>query len=133
MLASDPSLAVTSPGVLANDTDQNNDPLTAVKVTDPTNGTVVFNANGSFTYTPDLGYLGSDSFTYEAVDGVVDSNIATVNLSVTPRLSVPTNLTVLPGGTVIVPVNIDNPDPQGSGGLFRQPRWPSITIPRFSS
>ncbi len=33
------------------------------------------------------------------------------------HLSIPTNLTVSPGGTVVVPVNIDNPDPQGSGGL----------------
>ena len=33
------------------------------------------------------------------------------------HLSIPTNLTVTPGGTVVVPVNIDNPDPLGSGGL----------------
>ncbi len=52
-----------------------------------------------------------------ATDGLLDSSIATVSLTVTPRLSIPTNLSAVPGGTVVVPVNIDNPDPAGSGGL----------------
>src|SRR5204862_7146935 len=43
-----------------------------------------FNANGSFTYTPDANYNGSDSFTYKANDGIADSNVATVNLAVNP-------------------------------------------------
>ena len=51
-------------GVLANDTDADGDTLTATKVGDPAHGTVVLNANGSFTYTPTAGYFGPDSFTY---------------------------------------------------------------------
>jgi uncharacterized repeat protein (TIGR01451 family) len=34
------------------------------KRTNPTNGSVVVNADGTFTYTPNSGYVGSDSFTY---------------------------------------------------------------------
>jgi hypothetical protein len=41
------------------------------------------NANGSFTYTPNAGFSGADSFTYEANDGTVDSAAATVSITVT--------------------------------------------------
>ena len=50
-------------GVLANDTDTESDALTAVKVTDPTSGTLTLNSNGSFSYVPDADFNGSDSFT----------------------------------------------------------------------
>lgn len=73
-------LTVTAPGVLANDTGSS--PLTAVKVTNPAHGTLTFNANGSFTYTPAANYAGSDSFTYKATDGTADSNVATVTIAV---------------------------------------------------
>ncbi len=79
----DTALVVAAPGLLANDTDADGDPLTAVKVTDPAHGTLSLNSNGSFTYTPTNGFSGSDSFTYKANDGTLDSNIATVSLQVT--------------------------------------------------
>ena len=117
---SDPGATFVNPGgVLANDTDVDLDPLTAVLVgSGPSHGTLdFFSADGSFSYTPALGYVGPDSFTYRANDGFVNSNLATVNLTVGSRLSIPTNLPAVPGGTVVVPVNIDNPNPFGSGGL----------------
>ncbi len=117
-IASDPSLTVASPGVLTNDTDADGSLLTAILVAGPSQGTVAFNADGSFVYTPKLGYLGPDSFTYMASDGVLDSTVATVNLTITARLSIPTNLSGDQGGAVVVPVNIDNPDPMGTGGLM---------------
>jgi ELWxxDGT repeat protein len=40
------------------------------------------NADGSFTYTPNAGYVGPDSFTYQASDGFDPSNVATVSLTV---------------------------------------------------
>ncbi|MFT5533442.1 MAG: VCBS repeat-containing protein [Burkholderiaceae bacterium] len=70
--------------VLANDTDVEGSPLTAALVTNAEHGTVVMNANGTFTYTPNANYNGPDSFTYQANDGSADSNIATVSISVTP-------------------------------------------------
>lgn len=80
----DTVLNVSAPGVLTNDTDPESDPLTATKVTDPSDGSVTLNADGSFTYTPDADYNGSDSFTYKANDGTADSNVATVTITVDP-------------------------------------------------
>ena len=88
----DGSLTVSaSDGVLANDTDPGNDPLTAMKTSDPKNGTLTLNsADGSFTYKPRAGYSGTDSFTYKANDGTNDSNVATVTLTVNPDTTAPT-------------------------------------------
>src|SRR5262249_4805858 len=63
----------------------NGDTLTAVLVSGPAHGTVTLNANGAFTYTPKSGYTGADSFTYKANDGQLDSNVATVALTVRNR------------------------------------------------
>jgi VCBS repeat-containing protein len=80
----DTTLTVAVPGVLANDTDVESDPLTTVLVSQPEHGTVALNADGSFTYTPSVNFNGADSFTYKANDGQADSNVATVSLTITP-------------------------------------------------
>ena len=118
-VGTDPGLSVAAPGVLANDTDPQGSALTASLVSAPTHGTVTFNSDGSFVYTPNTGYLGADSFTYKDTDSqtALTSNTATVNLTVSARLSIPTTLTANPGQTITVPVNIDNPNPQNAGGL----------------
>jgi ELWxxDGT repeat protein/VCBS repeat-containing protein len=77
------ALTITAPGVLSNDTDAEGNPLTAAVATQPDNGTVTLNADGSFTYTPTTGFTGSDSFTYLANDGIADST-ATVTITVNP-------------------------------------------------
>jgi len=74
--------------VLTNDSDPENDPLTAVLVNDVSNGSLSLNADGSFDYTPNANFNGSDSFTYTANDGTTDSNVATVSLTVTPVESI---------------------------------------------
>ncbi|RZL00316.1 MAG: tandem-95 repeat protein, partial [Rubrivivax sp.] len=68
--------------VLANDTDAEGDGLTAVLVQGPAHGTLVLNSDGSFTYTPDADFNGSDGFSYKASDGTDESNVATVTLTV---------------------------------------------------
>ena len=73
---------VAAPGVLGNDTDANNNALTAVEVTPPAHGTLTLNADGSFEYVPDANSYGMDSFTYRANDGSADSNVATVTIDV---------------------------------------------------
>src|SRR5262249_14792006 len=70
--------------VLANDGDADGDPLAAILVTAPAHGALTPHADGSFTYTPDPNFNGIDQFTYMANDGMTDSNIVTVTLSVTP-------------------------------------------------
>ncbi len=51
-------------------------------MTQPAHGTLALAADGSFTYTPASGFVGQDSFTYKANDGSLDSNVATVTISV---------------------------------------------------
>jgi VCBS repeat-containing protein len=69
-------------GVLSNDHDADGDVLTATLESSPTHGTVVLNGDGSFTYTPNNGFSGSDSFNYKASDGSHTSNAATVTITV---------------------------------------------------
>jgi VCBS repeat-containing protein len=68
--------------VLANDSDVNGDPLTAMLDTAPANGTLTLNADGSFEYVPDENWYGTDSFTYKANDGELESEVATVTITV---------------------------------------------------
>ncbi len=78
----DTTLNVSAPGVLGNDEDPDEDPLTAILVADVSHGSLTLNSNGSFTYNPSPGYTGADSFAYKAYDGALDSNVAAVSLSV---------------------------------------------------
>src|SRR6184192_716080 len=80
----DTQLTVSAPGVLANDSDVDGDPLTAMPVTGPTHGTLTLNSDGSFSYMPALNFNGTDSFTYKASDGQAQSGVATVTITVTP-------------------------------------------------
>ena len=58
-------------GVLANDTDADGDALTATRVDLPTHGSLTLEPSGAFFYTPNPGYVGSDTFTYQASDGLL--------------------------------------------------------------
>lgn len=105
-LAEDTPLTVAAPGLLTNDVNVDNDPLTALLVSGPTHGTLVLNADGSFTYTPNANYVGDDSFTYMVNDGHTDSNVATVTIDVTPVNDAPVanagpDLTVDEAGAVL--------------------------------
>lgn len=85
----DQALSVPAPGVLTNDGDVDLDVLSAVLTTSTTSGTLTFNSNGSFLYTPNPGYVGQDSFTYRAWDGNLYSNTATVTINVVPANQAP--------------------------------------------
>jgi VCBS repeat-containing protein len=80
----DVQLTIAAPGILANDTDVDGDALTAVLVSDVSNGTLNLNTNGSFTYIPNTNFNGSDSFTYQVSDGFSTGNVATVTINITP-------------------------------------------------
>jgi VCBS repeat-containing protein len=80
----DTALTVAAPGLLGNDTDVDGDALSAILVSGPAHGTLTLNGNGSFTYTPAANYNGTDTFTYKASDGSLDSAVATVTLTVRP-------------------------------------------------
>ncbi len=63
-------------------TDVDGDPLTYAVVTDGSHGSAVFGSDASYTYTPIANFNGSDSFTFQANDGLVDSNTATATIMV---------------------------------------------------
>ncbi|MHB1033589.1 MAG: Ig-like domain-containing protein [Pirellulales bacterium] len=92
-------------GVVKNDSDPDGDPLSAVVATNPSHGTLTLNANGSFTYTPAANYNGSDSFTYKASDGSLQSGPTTVILTITPVPDAPTTVAdtynIPVGGTLV--------------------------------
>jgi hypothetical protein len=81
-------------GILANDRGALGDPLKAVLITGPANGTLSLGQDGSFTYTPATGFTGTDSFVYQAqgADGTLSPQ-ATVSILVQTAAHTP-NLTV---------------------------------------
>jgi large repetitive protein len=78
----DAPLTVPAGGVLVNDSDADGDTLTAVLVSSPSHGTLAQNADGSFEYTPDADFNGTDSFTYKANDGQADGAETMVTITV---------------------------------------------------
>jgi VCBS repeat-containing protein len=86
----DTALTVAAPGVLANDSDPDGDGLHTVLGSAPSHGILSLDADGSFIYTPAADYNGSDSFTYRASDGALESNQATVMITITASNDGPT-------------------------------------------
>ncbi len=103
------SLRGGATSVLANDSDADGDPLTAVLVFGPVNGTLTLNSNGTFSYVHNGSETTTDSFTYKVNDGTVDGNTVTVTINVTPvndaPISIADNIVVAEGGTATVLVS----------------------------
>ena len=77
--------------VLGNDSDIDGDAFSVntTPVIDPANGSVQLNTDGTFTYTPDANFFGSDTFTYEVSDGNGGTDQAIVNITVDSVNGVP--------------------------------------------
>lgn len=88
-LSEDNSLHVAARGLLANDSDAENDPMTANLVSGPAFGTLTLRPDGSFDYVPSLNFNDKDAFTYSANDGHSSSN-AVVTLTINPVNDAPT-------------------------------------------
>jgi sugar lactone lactonase YvrE len=80
-------LLVSAPAVLANDSTNGSGALTAVLVGTATNGLLSLNGDGGFNYTPNSGFVGSDTFTYRAANSGGTSNTATVTITVNAPLT----------------------------------------------
>jgi len=76
--------------ILLQASDANGDALTYTIVTPPAHGTITSGTGNTRVYTPALNYNGPDSFTFQANDGGLDSNIATVTITVNPVNDAPT-------------------------------------------
>ena len=110
-------------GVLANDTDGDGDSLTATVIVDPDHGRLSFNDDGSFTYTPDDNFFGSDSFQYRASDGNLVSETTEVSINVTgvddPPTAVDDELSAVlqDGAQVLDVLDNDSSDPDDAQEL----------------
>ncbi|WP_146154560.1 Ig-like domain-containing protein, partial [Chitinophaga ginsengisoli] len=109
-------------------TDPDGDALTFTKATDPAHGSVVVNADGTYTYTPAAGYTGPDSFTITISDGKGGTTTVTVNITVNPRPNTPPTGT---GDTKTTnqdtPVNgsVSGTDPDGDALTFTKDTDPA--------
>ena len=90
-------------------------------VTGPTKGTLSGTAP-NLTYTPNANANGADSFTFKANDGTVDSNIATVSITVTAVNDAP----VASNGSATTDEDTavgNHPDRHGCRKRGRPTRW----------
>jgi uncharacterized repeat protein (TIGR01451 family) len=96
-------LSVASPGVLANDSDPDSDPITITTFSPISSqgGSVVVNANGSFTYTPPVSFLGDDEFTYVITDGNNASDLGVVVIAVGVASTLTTISSHLPNPSLV--------------------------------
>jgi len=108
-------------GVLANDRDANNDPLTAVLVTGVASGTLTLQPNGSFDYAPAAGFSGAVTFTYQANDATAQSNAVAVTITVNPvddpPVTQPDSYTIVEDSPLSVDGNgvlANDSDPEGA-------------------
>ena len=76
-------LSRTGLGVLANDRSDPGFELEAQLLDLPTNGDVDLNVDGTFSYTPAAGFVGTDSFTYQAM--TIDGDVAEAKVTIEVR------------------------------------------------
>jgi ELWxxDGT repeat protein/VCBS repeat-containing protein len=115
----DAPLTVNAPGVLGNDIDGDGDTLTAGSASTPANGSVVLNSDGSFTYAPNAGYTGADSFTYVVSDGLGGTDTGTVNIGVTvPTISASPSSVTAGDAVTATWANVPNPTATDWVGLY---------------
>lgn len=123
---------VTIP-VLDNDTDPNNDSLSIDSVTQPANGSVTVNPDGTITYTPDPGFSGNDTFSYTACDPSGNCNTAAVTVTVNDSAPAAEadQATTPRGAPVTIPVLDNDSDPNGDPLAIEnvtQPAHGSISV-----
>ena len=104
----DEILKMSDLGVLLNDNDADDDVLTVSLLTGSTSGSLELNSDGSFTYTPNADFFGTDSFEYQASDGVGAVDSAIVTITVIQEIisdTTPPTITPPPAKTLETPAN----------------------------
>lgn len=116
--------------------DGDNDALTYRLFSQSDNGTAVVNAGGSFTYDPDTGFSGTDSFTFRVNDGAADSNTATVTVTVNPagnQTPTATDASFSTPADTPLDATVSGTDPDGDTLMFAQASPPSNGMLTFNS
>ncbi|MFA5909658.1 MAG: Ig-like domain-containing protein [Vicinamibacterales bacterium] len=108
------TLVVAAPGILDNDARRRGHDLTAVLRLPPLGGTLSLNNAGGFTYQPNAGYVGTDRFTYWAVDGTTRSNEAHVWITVAAAIIATTPTPAPTGSSTPAPTGSSTSAPTGS-------------------
>lgn len=110
----DTTLTIVAPGLLENDSDPNDDPLTVLldPVTDVSHGNLTLAADGSFIYTPDDNFSGTDSFVYQAYDGNGGVGNGTVTITVDAvndePVAINDSYSLVQGGSFTASLGIDD-------------------------
>ena len=118
-------LSVASPGLLSNDSDIDGDAL--IVSTSPIEnvqfGSLVLNQDGSFTYTPNVNFIGNDYFIYQVLDPSSSTANARVNINVgsanqppvaiDDQYSIAQNASLVADGRSILGVLANDSDPEG--------------------
>ncbi len=110
--------------------DVDSDPLTFSVVTSPSNGSLIGTAP-ELSYTPNFGFSGSDSFTFEALDALAPSNVATVSITVAPPVAVDDTTATNEDTAITIDVLFNDSAPVGdplSVASVTQPSAGSATI-----
>ena len=89
------------------------------KATDPAHGTVVVNADGTYTYTPSPGYSGADSFTYRLCTADTPPVCTTATVDLFVMKAVDDQLGAVPGARI--PGNLASNDTVPPGSTFSGP------------
>jgi len=122
-------------GVLVNDADLDGDPISAVLLAQPSNGSAALNADGSFVYTPSPGFHGDDSFRYQISDPDQKTTEATVTIHVVrveysiqlKRFDGSPLTSLAPGDDFVVQVYAQDlrADPEGVSAAYLDLVWDS--------
>ncbi|WP_019987197.1 Ig-like domain-containing protein [Rudanella lutea] len=138
-----PDIANTRPNtpvtgnVLINDIDPQGLPLTASLLTPPAQGTVTIAPDGSYTYTPPMGFTGVVSFCYALSNTVGLSGSACVSVNVVPDpmlgnekpVANDDNTQTIQDQSVVIAVLANDTDPDSATSLNGQLGLPIITTP----
>ncbi len=140
-VAQEKTLAVSAPGVLINDTGAGDGTLAAVVQTLPAHGSLELNSDGSFVYSPDTGFHGTDSFTYLATNGkLTGATPATVTITVSQVFHAPVavddsysiaqgaTLTVAAAGVLANDTEVDSPSSPLTAALINQAQHGTVTL-----
>ena len=121
--------------VLSNDSDPDGDALSIDSFEQPANGTVVQNAGGTFSYTPNADFNGTDTFTYTVTDGNGGTSTATVQVVVASVNEAPDankdKATTEEGESVVIDALANDTDPDGDAltiESFKQPKHGTVEL-----